>query len=350
MRKYILKVIVICTISLFPFFNATAQTDSFAPMEDQFVAIKSDTTKDEFAPIETISATSKTEICDGKCSSTDLERKGYMWSIGVLLFTILAGILVRFKQTRNFRTAFLVASIVILGFYRGACPCPIQSLQNTVFIFMGLDIKWQTLIYFVGLIPISYFFGKVFCGWICHLGALQEFIFMSSKFKLFQSEKAQKVMRYIRIVALIALIVQIVITQTNLFKKIDPFAIIYNFHSTYIVGWILVAILIVSSIFMYRPFCKTLCPIGLILGWISKIPGASVLGANHKCSSCISCNNSCAINAITRDSSFSVIDNQECIRCGDCLDGCKNSSLSFHFKSKKYESKNNFKKSIIDSE
>lgn len=336
------KIVFYTTLLLLPYFTyGIAPNDSLASTVDEFKSIEGNAefdtsfSTDEFAPLDT----SLTVACSATCTETPGQAKNFNWAIGILLVTVLAGILVRFKHTRNLRTVFLVASLAILGFYKGACPCPIQSLQNTAFFIMGQDVKWQSLIYIIGLIPITYLFGRVFCGWICHLGALQEFIFGSSRLKLLQNAKAQKIMRIIRIIALTVLVVQVFITKTNLYKKIDPFAVIFNFYSIHITGYILAGILVISSIFIYRPFCKTFCPIGLILGWVSKIPGASVLGTKSNCLSCMSCNNNCKIRAITHYNKTSILENQECIRCGDCMDGCKKSSISFYFKGKKHAEK-----------
>jgi ferredoxin len=256
------------------------------------------------------------------------EAKAFKWVIGILLVTVAAGILVRYKPTRNLRAVFLVSSIAVLGFYKGGCPCPIQSIQYTILNLFGHAYKWQTLVYFLALIPITYFLGRVYCGWICSLGALQEYMFLGSRFRLFQSERAQVIMRRIRIVALSALVVQLALTQQNLFKKIDPFAVVFNFTSYYTIDWVLVGVLVISSVLIHRPFCKTVCPVGLTLGWVSKLPGASNLAANHTCLSCSTCSQSCRINAITREGKVSRIDNQECIRCGECLEQCRRSSLS----------------------
>jgi polyferredoxin len=203
----------------------------------------------------------------------------------------------------------------------------------------GVDVKWQSVLLFAGLIPLTYLFGRVYCGWICHLGALQEFIFRNSSFRLFQTEAAQKIMRVIRIVALFALLTQLLITGTNLYKRIDPFTTIYNFHSASVIGWILATIVILTSFFVYRPFCKTICPVGLMLGWISKIPGASVLAVRHNCISCVKCSKGCNIKAITHDARISVLDNQECIRCGECLHQCVKDSLFFSTTSRSHPSK-----------
>lgn len=136
-------------------------------------------------------------------------------------------------------------------------------------------------------------------------------------------------MRAIRIVFLIALIVQLIITKTNIFKHYDPFKVAFNLIGTNTLSWVLLALLLVSSVFIYRPFCKTVCPIGLILGWISKIPGASVVGTNGSCTGCTSCNSNCKINAITRTKKYSKLDNQECIGCGECVSSCKKNALGF---------------------
>lgn len=260
------------------------------------------------------------------------------WTSSVLLFTIIAGILVRYKTTRSFRSLFLVLSIIILGFYRGGCPCSIQSFQNGFLLLTGNFTKWPSAILFAGLLIVTYFFGRVYCGWICHLGVLQEFIFKTSTFKLFQSEHSQKIMRGVRIAALAILISQLLITHTNLYKQIDPFAVIYNFYSAYYVGWILAAIIVISSFVLYRPFCKTFCPVGLMLGWVSKMPGASVISVNQNCNPCVLCNNSCSINAITHNSKTSKLDNQECIRCGECLNNCRKEAFAFRKKNKKHRS------------
>lgn len=266
-----------------------------------------------------------------KAGSSDL-----YWTSSVLLLTVLAGIFVRYKATRQLRSLFLILSIIVFGFYRGGCPCSIQSFQNGILSLTGNFIRWPSVMLFAGLLIITYLFGRVYCGWICHLGALQEMIFKTSAFKLFQSARSQNIMRAIRIFGLIILLSQLIITHTNLYRQIDPFAVIYNFYSDYFIGWVLVGLIIGTSFVLYRPFCKTICPVGLILGWVSKIPGASVLGVKQNCISCIKCTKECNIRAITYDSKTSVLNNEECIRCGECLNSCPKNSLWFFRKNKKH--------------
>jgi len=259
----------------------------------------------------------------------------FYWAVGILGFTILAGIFVRFEKTRKLRPLFLLAAVAILGFYRGG-PGIISSFQNTYLYAIGATLKWPAIVLFLGLIPITYIYGKVFCGWVCYLGAIQEFLYIG-KIKVLQTEKAQKVMRIIRYVILGILLIQLTITQGIEWSKIGPFKVIFNLYSPNITGYVLLVILLISSLFIHRPFCKMVCPAGLIFGWVTKIPGASVLGITQSCAGCKTCNTSCNINAITRDGKVSKLDNQECIMCGDCMSDCKIKSIQAFKKGKNHE-------------
>jgi ferredoxin len=318
-------------------FTAYSPVDIFSiETKDEFKSIEQN--DDEFQSVgddefQSVEETEFKEIGE-KEVDVKVSYNRLWWSVAILLFTMLSGILVRFEFTRKFRPVFLIASIVVLGFYRGGCPGPVSSIQNLYLLGIGVQINWQAIVLFLGLIPVTSIFGKVFCGWVCHLGALQE-VLNISKIKILQSEKAQKVMRIIRMVILVVLLIQLTFTHVILWNKIGPFKVAYNLFSANIIGYVLLGILLLSSIFIHRPFCKTICPVGLVLGWVSKIPGASVLGVNESCSSCKTCNSSCQINAITRKDKLSVLDNQECIVCGDCISSCKTGGIKLVRKTKR---------------
>jgi ferredoxin len=316
----------------FEVFEQPATDDEFETFTqggtvDEFEAFDSAGNEDEFAAFDGGSESKDHTSC-GDCGEKKKDSQLW-WVIAALGATVAAGIMVRFKSTRNLRGFSLLASMLILGFYVGGCPCPIMSLQHVIFAGIGIETKWTGMIWFIGLIPVSYVFGKVWCGWICHLGAVQEFLYLPGKIKILQSEKAQLIMRWIRIVLLIALVIQILITNTNLFKTIDPFKVAFNLRSPNLIGWILLGLILLSSLFMFRPFCKSACPIGLILGWVGKLPGSSILAPSNKCSGCKICDRSCKINAITCGGKESRLDNQECIACGDCIGDCKTGSMLF---------------------
>ncbi|MFP4543803.1 MAG: 4Fe-4S binding protein [Bacteroidota bacterium] len=258
------------------------------------------------------------------------------WPLLALGLTAIAGFMVRNPITRKFRLPMLLGSLIFFGFYLGGCPCPISSVQDTALGLMGVSIQWHTIVWFLGLIPLTYIFGKTWCGWVCHLGGLQEFLYKSNKLEFLRSEKSQKIMKYMRLGLLAALIVQMFLTQSNLFCKIDPFKAAFNLNSFYLTAWILLGLLILSSLFIYRPFCKAVCPIGLMLGWAQKIPGASVLAVNDKCNGCNSGNKACEMDAYTGNNGFNLIDNKECMACGECIDACKPGAIEHRRKNRQH--------------
>jgi len=264
---------------------------------------------------------------------TDPRKKALNWVVAILAVTALAGLFVRFKPSRKLRGVFLLASLVVLGFYKGGCPCMISSFINTVLWSFGAERHWSLFIWFLGLIPITYLFGRVWCGWICHLGAVQEFIFSGSKFRALKSESAQKAMKILQYFLLATLLMQLFITKTNIWCRIDPFLVGFSLMSGAKISLILLALMLLSSIFIHRPFCRAACPIGLILGWVSRIPGASILEDKSECITCSICSETCLSQAIQRKKegdNFSLLfDNRECNACGECLSLCDKDAIKF---------------------
>jgi Pyruvate/2-oxoacid:ferredoxin oxidoreductase delta subunit len=315
---------------------ADTQNNKASQADDAFGAFEDFDAEADFGNEQLVAGTSNAAAGEKKWAK---RNKLLLTSLGILLATIIAGILMRIPSARWFRPVFLIVSVVYLGFIAGACPCMISSLQDVVLLGLGKEPNWIKTIWFIGLVPLTYIFGKVWCGWVCHLGALQEFLFINSKQSILQSEKSQRVLRFVRTGLLVVLIGQLLITQTNEFCKIDPFLVAFNLRSATITGYVLLVLLLVSSLFIHRPFCRAACPIGLMLGWVEKIPGAAIIGKKDSCTSCASCLKACKIKAIARDDKKSKLENQECIMCGDCLDSCINKSLFITRKSKKHPDK-----------
>jgi len=268
-----------------------------------------------------------------KSSGADVQKKKLNWVLGILAAAILTGFLVRFKLARKFRVIFLLSAVVVLGFYKGGCPCMISSFTETTLGLFGAAKHWSNYLWFLGLIPITYVFGRVWCGWVCHLGALQEFLFLDPKFQALKGRLAQDIMRVLQYLLFATILIQLFITKTNIWCRIDPFLVTFNLYSATTIGFVLLALMLVSSAFICRPFCRAACPVGLILGWVSKIPGASILEKKQECIICSICSESCPLQAIQREvkeeSSSLLFKNRDCNACGDCLTLCDKNAIRF---------------------
>jgi NAD-dependent dihydropyrimidine dehydrogenase PreA subunit len=246
----------------------------------------------------------------------------------LLLITIFIGVLIKYTFIRNYRNIILLSSLVYLGFIKGGCPCMIMSFENTILFLLGLPVSFVVFFLFMGLVVVTYFFGKIWCGWICHLGALQEFLFRTHKIKWISSKKVNTFLKFIQVTTIVILVIQLILTHNNICIKYDPFRSIFNLISTNIISHLSIALLLSASVFIYRPFCRGICPVGLILGLITNLPGARKIANSKNCNNCNSCVRSCKLNTITSNDSKIIISTENCILCGECIETCKRSSLS----------------------
>lgn len=308
------------------------------------VAISNDSTIDD-EEFEVLDDSEFQTLDDSEIDSVEKEvqedssifdsNKSFIVQLFILaLLLVFIGLTIQYKWVQLLRPFLLLVMLVWLGFANGGCPCMISSFTNTVLAVSGYSVHWIHLLWFLGLIPLTYFFGKIWCGWLCHLGALQEFLFKGNRFELFKSQKSQRVMRSIQILVFIAWVLYVAISKTNFYCHYDPFKVAFNLFSSHYTGYFLLGILLVSSVFINRPFCRTICPVGFVLGLISFIPFARRIRKSDNCIHCKKCASICPTHAITYHNKKSSINTMQCITCGECLDSCHFKSLKLSHKAK----------------
>lgn len=250
--------------------------------------------------------------------------------LSLFLATALAGIFVEYPRLRNLRYLFLLVSLVVVGFgFGGSCPCMLKSFDNTFLFLLGHEVKWASLVLFLGLIPLTYVFGRVWCGWICHFGALQEYIHKNSKWNFWKTPKAQKVLFGVQIGVFAIWVLWLLIAQTSSVCKYDPFVKIFNLNINGVVNYIVVGLLIGLSLFVNRPFCRAICPIGFVLGWVARIPYARRLHIKDSCVGCGKCKTKCDKGAIIGEKLIKHrVDANACIFCGECMSECPQKGLT----------------------
>ncbi|PKP27412.1 MAG: hypothetical protein CVU02_03515, partial [Bacteroidetes bacterium HGW-Bacteroidetes-19] len=235
---------------------------------------------DEFQETSTDSnlvSTSTEEIEKVTVSSINIERYYPTFIRFAILFIFLAIISI-FYQTKwihYFRYPILLASLIYFGFILGGCPCILVMFNDTLLLVSGnLSLLVYPVILLI-IILLTILFGKIWCGWLCHLGALQEFLFRNPRMQLLRSKKAQKVLHITQRAIFLALGIWILIAQINIVCTYDPFIKIFTLSASGWLAYILVGVLILSSLLIYRPFCRAICPVGMLLNLTSKLPFAN---------------------------------------------------------------------------
>ena len=81
---------------------------------------------------------------------------------------------------------------------------------------------------------------------------------------------------------------------------------------------------LLSSIIIYRPFCRYVCPLGAIYGMFNKISFYRFKIDETKCTKCDACQKACKFDIKVYENPNSA----DCIRCGDCKAACPHGAIS----------------------
>jgi len=251
--------------------------------------------------------------------------------IVALVILIIAAIVALSFKMRRFRFVVLLASIAYLGFVIGGCPCVLGSLQNMI-LRLG-QIKYYLVVYLQVGIPVvaTVLFGRVFCGWVCPMGAVQNFVYRKEigkkKIHFEDGTRIHNILRYAKYLFLVIMIIAVIITGTMVLENIDPFKALFNLDFSLLVPTILLIVLLLVSLFVGFPWCKYACPLGAFLGLFSRFTLFKVK-INDSCTNCRACHTAiCDYSAINPGELKPSVNQMECMRCGECISRCPSHAI-----------------------
>lgn len=206
--------------------------------------------------------------------------------------------------------------------------CPfggVVTLYNltTVGLFIQ-KIHASAVILLSIVIILSLLFGPVFCGWICPLGTIQEWIGkigrkkFKRKYNHFVPIKLDRSLRYIRYGILVWVLFVTAKSGYLIFEEFDPYNALFTFWSEEVAlpSVIILALTLILSLFIERPWCKYACPYGALLGLSNKIRLFKIRRNPSSCISCNKCKNNCPMNIPV--SQKEKVTDLQCISCYEC--------------------------------
>ncbi len=219
--------------------------------------------------------------------------------------------------------AVIVGILSVLAFAGLFYPLPFLDVQLTALLQRVLiDFSLFAGILLAGLFIITLLFGRVYCSTLCPLGLYQEFLMLLFRRKV----TVQKSRPYKYFLA--ALVFGALFGGTAyLVRLIDPYTLFGSAVSGAWLGLAVLAVLTVLVWFKGRLFCANICPVGAVLGLISKHALNKIYIENDKCVSCGLCASKCPVGCI--DFKNKTVDNETCIKCFKCLGGCHRSSIHY---------------------
>ncbi|WP_398305493.1 4Fe-4S binding protein [Zoogloea sp.] len=230
-----------------------------------------------------------------------------------------------------FKYAGWVVSIGFVGFYAMAQPSITQVL--TWFHSLLFQWKWELFlsdplifIFWVFIIITVFVWGRgLFCGWLCPFGSLSELLYKVGsviglkRLQFHLPQPLHDVLKNLKYAIFFGLL------AVSFFSMglAEQLAEIEPFKTTFLVGllnrsWpytLFAGGLLGLSIFMERPFCKYLCPLGAALAMPTTFRWFG-LRRKDECTSCKACAKGCGSLAIDTKGN---IDQRECMLCLDCM-------------------------------
>lgn len=190
-------------------------------------------------------------------------------------------------------------------------------------------------------------FGRIYCSVICPMGVFQDLVIRVHKLL---SPKGRKPKRHFvkepRIVryGVLALVIVTALTFSQLLLTILAPYSAYGRMIRSIVGLsrgesLAPALLITAAATLVvicvcawiwgRGWCNTVCPVGSVLGLVSRFSLFKVSIDQSQCVSCRKCEKGCKSSCIDIDTH--TIDHSRCVDCFDCLDSCPKGGIKFRF-------------------
>jgi ferredoxin len=229
---------------------------------------------------------------------------------------------------------------------------------------------------FIVVLVLTALTGRTYCSFLCPLGILQDGIsriggLFKRRFRKYGYKKPYTILRYFILVmtaGILALGGVYVLTILDPYSTFGRFVTYFAQPVALLINNLLASVLgkfdiysiyrvdirpyelaayIVPAAFLFlvgilsfrygRLYCNTVCPVGTLLGLLSKVSLFRIRFDEASCTRCGRCAMSCKSSCI--DFLNKQIDLSRCVNCFNCIDSCKENGLSYGLVRLKQKSK-----------
>jgi ferredoxin len=262
--------------------------------------------------------------------------------------------------------SIIIFSLITIYFLDFASLVPKQLHLLTKLQFLPALLA-VNLIAIITVVVLTLLFGRIYCSSICPMGIYQDIVSWVDKKmhrkKRYHSLRERRVLRW-SLVALTtiaffagasavvsilepysaygrmatALFKPVYVEGNNAIAWIDEYFGHYLFYKVEVFLTSMSALVIASLTLLIigymayrwgRLYCNTICPVGTVLGFLSKYSLLKISIDSNKCNSCSLCSMRCKASCI--DSANKTIDYSRCVDCFNCLEVCNRKAMKYSF-------------------
>jgi ferredoxin len=233
------------------------------------------------------------------------------WTLLVLVLASLAF----FTKMSALRWVSLAATFAILGYVDGGF-LSISHITGVIWVGPSAILNDLPLLLMVAFTLVTVvLFGRIFCGFLCPFGALQDFIdrIVPARFKReMPTEIHRGALKVKYVILAIILLPALAGSESSIYQYFEPFGTVF-FLSTDVVLWAIAGSILAASVVVPRFYCRYACPLGASLA-IASLVTLKRIRRVEQCDFCKVCEKRCPTGAIAGPQ----IDFKECVRCNDC--------------------------------
>ena len=238
-----------------------------------------------------------------------------------------------------------VKALCLPGLNCYSCPgavgsCPLGAMQNAV-----SSANVRTPYYVVGIVMLmGIIFGRTICGWLCPMGMLQDLLYKIPTPKV-KKGPVTRALSWLKYVILIVFVLVIPFWYALMSFPLPAFCkyicpagtfegavgLLSNPANANMMGMlgilftrkmVILGLLAGACVFVFRAFCRFLCPLGAIYGLFSRFAFIGVKVDVPKCVDCGKCVEKCKLDV-------RHVGDHACIHCGECISDCPTGAISF---------------------